>query len=117
MTPLVLADCNQSAPQASFEPTSIILACADGNASLVNIAWSSWTSTAAVGAGTYIQNDCTPDCAGGTFISYPGATLVLSSPWLTFAGWEFSSITFTYPNPGAPGGRSTEATTLEVTTG
>ena len=73
VTPLVLADCNQSAPQASFEPTSIILACADGNASLVDIAWSSWTSTAAVGAGTYIQNDCTPDCAGGMFISYPGS--------------------------------------------
>ncbi len=115
--PEVVADCNQLAPAPSSHPISIVLACGDGNASLVAINWPSWDSTTAVGTGTYTQNDCTPDCALGTFISYPGTTIELSSPWKTFAGYEFSSVTFTFPDAFAPGGLITRTQSLEITTG
>ena len=117
VTPLVLAECDMAALQPSFEPSGIILACGDANARLIGLTWSSWTSNTAAGAGSYTQNNCRPDCAGGTFITYPGASVVLSSPVKTFAGYEFSSVTISYPDPSGPQGRTTTTLPLAVTTG
>jgi hypothetical protein len=104
--PQVVADCNQAQPTAQIAPSSIVLACGDGNAGFLNLTWSSWTPTAASGTGTYYFNTCTPDCAQGTFVFEP-TTLVLHKPVATSAGVQFTTVTFTYANPGAPGGVTT----------
>jgi len=95
----VLGDCTD--PEA--EPSSFVLACADHNSYLAGVTWSSWTRSVAVGTGTYWQNDCTPDCAHGRFVSSPGATIELSRPVATSAGVEFTTVTVSYVNPTAPG--------------
>jgi hypothetical protein len=62
-----------------YEPTSILIACGDGNVRVTGLRWSSWTTDQAVGTGAWRQNDCKPDCADGRFIDYP-VSLVLSEP-------------------------------------
>jgi hypothetical protein len=100
--PQVIADCGNPA----VRPNTIVLACADYGSILEGIAWSSWTATAAHGAGTYRYNTCTPDCANGTFESAP-ATITVRAPVSTAAGVEFTTVTWTFTNPGAPGGSTT----------
>ena len=47
------------------KPESIILACADGNLAVQHISWLMWEGEKALGRGTFIYNDCEPDCADG----------------------------------------------------
>ena len=47
------------------KPESIILACADGNLAVQHISWLMWEGEKALGRGTFIFNDCEPDCADG----------------------------------------------------
>ena len=70
----VVGNCTKS----QVRPPAIIIACADDNLSLTRLHWSSFGGTTAHGSGQYYVNDCTPDCAGGRFHSYP-IELVLSS--------------------------------------
>ena len=104
--PSVLNECNLPTAGTSVEPSAIVLACGDGNASLTSLSWSSWTPTTAVATGYYTHNTCTPDCANGTFVSAP-ASVRLGYPVETSAGREFAMISYTYVHPGAPGGWST----------
>ena len=76
----------QGRPQA--RPATMMLACADGNASLTGLRWSSWRGTAQA-AGTFRVNDCTPSCAAGSFHRFP-AQVTLTDP---------------RPMPGHHGGR------------
>jgi hypothetical protein len=109
-----VADCNLAQPTPTILPSSIVLACGDGNAGFSDLAWSSWAPTAAgTSSATYYYNNCTPDCAQGTFI-YEPATVVLYKPVATSLGVEFTSIAFTYANPPAPGGLSTLTESLQV---
>jgi hypothetical protein len=114
--PGVLAECTIPSDTPQPRPSSIVLACADGNAYLANLIWSSWTATSAIGSGTYVYNDCTPDCAGGTFVTVPGATIQLTSPLSTFDGVEFSTVTWTYPSAGPPGSWTRESEPLLLST-
>ena len=114
LVPSVTADCTSPSAGPAVEPSSIVLACADGNSTLENLAWSSWTAASASAAGTYVYNDCNPFCALGTFITIPGATIQLTAPVSTIDGVEFSTVTWTYPAAGAAGGRATETETLPV---
>jgi hypothetical protein len=109
------ADCNLYRPAPVIEPSQIMLACGDGNAYITAINWSSWTSTSASGTGTYVQNDCSPNCAAGTFLRYPGATFTLYLPVSTWTGPQFSRITFTYVDWQVPGGPVTRTLPLEPT--
>jgi hypothetical protein len=52
-------------------PRQLVLACADGNFSLEQLSWHLWGSARASATGEASANDCTPDCAGGTFRVYP----------------------------------------------
>jgi len=104
--PSVEAECTQPNSAPSVAPSSIVLACGDGNASLTDLTWSSWTPTGAVATGTYIHNTCDPDCALGTFVSAP-ASVLLGDPIETSAGREFAMLSYTYPDPEVPGGWST----------
>ncbi len=81
-----------------IRPAEIILACADYNARLENLQWSSWSPTLAQATGTYTHNLCVPDCAGGTFVSAP-ATVMLDEPVSTSAGVEYARVTWSYESP------------------
>lgn len=62
-----------------YKPARIIVSCADANFTIQEISWRSWTNGRAVGTGTARVNDCTPDCAQGTFQTYP-VRVTLSTP-------------------------------------
>jgi hypothetical protein len=51
----------------------VTLACADDNAVLIALRWSSFGGSSAQGKGTLETNTCTPSCAQGKFVRYPVA--------------------------------------------
>jgi hypothetical protein len=104
--PGVLARCTQYGAGPVVRPSSIVLACGDGNASLTGLSWSSWTATTAAATGWFTHNTCTPNCAQGSFVSTP-ATVRLGYPVETGAGREFGMVSFTYADASAPGGTRT----------
>ena len=57
--------------------------------------WSSWTTSQALGSGAVWLDDCTPDCAGGTFHAVP-AKLRAFRP----SGPIFTRLTITYTYKG-----------------
>ena len=57
------------------KPTQITTS-GDGSAYVDKITWSSWGGSQAAGAGTLELNNCTPNCAQGTYTGYP-ATVTL----------------------------------------
>src|ERR1039458_7541353 len=63
----------------SVEPAEIVLACADYNAVLEALHWTSWTAASATAVGTLVYNDCTPNCAEGHFHHVPGTRVTLRS--------------------------------------
>ncbi len=71
----VVGNCTHS----QIKPASIILACADANAALTRIHWSSFGGSVAHGSAEYTFNDCKPYCAAGKVHSYP-VSLILSDP-------------------------------------
>ena len=83
------------AGKAVVKPASYGLACADANSYFVRIHWTSWSRTSARASATYVQNTCTPTCAEGHFVSYPGK-LTLFAPKLTKYGLLFSAIRYSY---------------------
>jgi hypothetical protein len=85
-------------------PSEVVLSCADGNAYVSGITWSSWTATSAQGTGTLNLNNCIPDCAGGTF-GKSATAVTLSSPVKTLTqGLVFGTVTWTTSS----GSRSSE---------
>ena len=52
-------------------PAQLVLACADANYELAQLAWSSWGGASARAVGKVRANDCTPYCAAGHFHTYP----------------------------------------------
>jgi hypothetical protein len=70
--------CAGEAPP-TIDPASIPVACADGSAVLTHLTWSSWTGSQASGRGTLELNNCTPNCANGTFSPY-AASVTLTDP-------------------------------------
>jgi hypothetical protein len=65
--------------RSQVRPRSIVLACADANAQLTHLHWSSFGGASASASGDEYVNDCIPYCAAGHFHSYP-VTLVFSEP-------------------------------------
>src|SRR4051794_10508557 len=52
-------------------PGDVLLACGHGNTRLIDIHWSHWGPTSAVGRALDAVNDCEPYCAAGKFHTYP----------------------------------------------
>ncbi|WP_326769726.1 hypothetical protein OG978_38910 [Streptomyces sp. NBC_01591] len=65
---VVAVDCFSN---AQVRPDDFLLACGDGNNRLIEIQWSHWGPTSAVGRALDAVNDCQPYCAAGKFHSYP----------------------------------------------
>jgi len=82
------------------KPSTYLLSCADANASWTGVTWSRWSASSASGHGILRQNDCTPNCVSGKFISYR-ATVRLSKVVATKKYGElFSEATFRYSVAG-----------------
>ncbi|MCU1362934.1 MAG: hypothetical protein JWM55_762 [Acidimicrobiaceae bacterium] len=52
-------------------PAGYVLFCADANAEFTHLSWQDWGDATAYGTGTARWNDCTPNCAAGTWKSEP----------------------------------------------
>jgi formate-dependent nitrite reductase cytochrome c552 subunit len=105
---LPLIDWNCTSP-GRVKPTSILLACGDGNARAVHLTWQQWGTRLANGRGDLTQNDCSPDCADGTFHTYP-ARFALSKTVPTAGQRYFTRVTVRFTDQG-PSGRRREVLT------
>lgn len=90
---------------AAFKPSSYVLACGDGNASLERLRWSTWSKARARARGVYHVNDCVPYCAAGHFHDYP-ADAVFDRPVSTSVGTAFDRVVVTFGR-NAPSGERT----------
>jgi hypothetical protein len=74
----------------------------DSTAFLETMTWSSWTTTSAIGTGTFKVQTCTPNCATGTFYSLP-VSVTFSQPVQACSGstvrWFWTKATFTFLKP------------------
>lgn len=57
--------------QSLVTPHYFVLSCADANSALKNLHWTNWNKATAYATGTATWNNCTPDCAGGKWLSTP----------------------------------------------
>lgn len=73
---LVYGDCRSP----TLQPSEIVLACADHGWVLRDLRWSTWTASAAKATGTFVYNDCSPNCAAGHLHSVPGTRVTLTAP-------------------------------------
>jgi hypothetical protein len=112
--PGVIAQCEQAAPEAQqtqIEPTSIVVACADAGFGLQNLVWTSWTTTGASGKGAVWENNCTPDCAGGTIGTYPASFSLSGVEDSAADGPLFTQLSVVYQGTG-PNGTTTDQIAL-----
>lgn len=64
--PLKITNCFSAASR----PKAIVLTCGDANTSLKGLSWSSFGGSTAQGKGTFVTNNCEPNCASGKNLSY-----------------------------------------------
>ena len=105
--PAVVWECTSPPPrgqQSTVKPTSIVIACADNGIGVDNLAWTTWTTTAAAGTGRVWEKNCVPNSATGTISYYP-ASVTLSRVADTSEGPLFTRLTAMYHSVG-PQGRS-----------
>jgi len=91
-----------------IRPTLIFFGCATSADNLMHITWSTWTTTAAAGTAMHNVNNCHPNCAEGTYTSFPVAVR-LSDPAYLGGVFVFRTIMTT------PTGRRGEAETSTAT--
>jgi hypothetical protein len=87
-------NCDPSLGGSGFEPATIFIGCATSADNLGNIHWSSWTTTNAMATASHNINNCQPDCADGTFSSFP-VQVTLSDPVTLEGVLVFTVITMT----------------------
>jgi hypothetical protein len=90
----VAPNCDPQLGASGFEPSLIFIGCATSNDNLGNISWTSWTATSAIGSATHNINNCQPDCAGGTFTTFP-VEVTLSDPTIVGGVSVFTTLTMT----------------------
>lgn len=86
------------------------MACGDGGIGFQDLTWTTWTAHNATGSGHLFQNDCTPNCAHGTFYHYE-ASLTVTTVVASISGPVFSVVNASYPN-GGPNGKASATFTL-----
>jgi len=65
-----------------YKPQSLTEFCADAGNGVTKIKWSSWTSTKAVGTGSFYVKLCDPNCADGKVV-WAKAKVILSGAKFT----------------------------------
>jgi hypothetical protein len=96
--------------QPVAKPASFTLACGDGNWYLTGLDWVRWSSSVGIARGIDHLNDCTPDCAAGTFHT-TSAVFVVSDP-VTARGERVFSVVSVLASSRLPG--SSGSTTVEA---
>jgi hypothetical protein len=86
----------------SYKPSKVTLTCADANANLIHIHYSTWTASRAAGKATLYANDCNPDCAAGTFTRTP-VTFVFKAPKVKHGVKVFTKVVVTQSTTYSPG--------------
>jgi len=88
-----------------YRPQSLTQYCADAGTGVTKIKWSSWTSTRAVGTGSYYANQCDPNCADGKLL-WAKVKVVLSGAKFTHGKRYLMQVTVSSingkPLPEAP---------------
>jgi hypothetical protein len=69
-------------------PSQFVIACADGGIRLSHLSWQTWGSTA-YGGGTFVENDCVPNCAEGTYYYFPVLTVLWRPQALPSGGGQY----------------------------
>jgi hypothetical protein len=98
---LISDDCADQNDEGLYEPSTIYLACGDGEDIANGLTWSQWGTATATGQGTVNEVSCVPDCADGKDIAYP-VDITLSRPVKAGNGKEYFvriMLTFTGDNP------------------
>jgi hypothetical protein len=104
---LISDNCGFQNNEGLYEPTTILLACGDGEDAANGLIWSQWGATTATGHGTLNEVRCVPNCAYGKDVAYP-VTVMLSRPVKARNGKEyFVRITLTFTGDH-PSGSSTQ---------
>jgi hypothetical protein len=89
------------ANEPQVRPSSFALSC-DGSYELSKLSWTSWNLNEATATGLSYVNDCTPNCAQGTW-SHTNVIVVLWRPEPVTGhkgDYGYSKITFLYPQTG-----------------
>jgi hypothetical protein len=104
---VVIVDCFS---QPQVRPGHFVIACGDGNSSLVSLRWSRWGPASAVATGLNEVNDCKPYCAAGRFHSYP-VTVRLDQPrsWKKHPQKRYTQMRLVYTH-GSPYGHQRTVT-------
>jgi hypothetical protein len=89
-----------------IRPSSVIIACGDGNFQLRVMHWRGWHRTATSGRGRALANDCIPNCAAGTFHRI-GIKVRLTKPRLckNIAQYVYGRIAWRFSSSPPGGGR------------
>ena len=80
-----------------YKPQSLTEFCADAGNGVTKIKWSSWTSTKAVGTGSFYVKLCDPNCADGKVV-WAKAKVVLSGAKFTRGKRYLMNVTVTSAN-------------------
>jgi hypothetical protein len=80
----------------AYKPSTLLIACGDGNVRVTHLRWASWSGTRATGSGTWEQNNCEPNCAQGRFIDY-AVRLTLTQPIRGQGASIFGTVAAAFP--------------------
>jgi hypothetical protein len=97
-----------------YKPQSLTEFCADAGNGVTKIKWSSWTSTKAVGTGSFYVKLCDPNCADGKVV-WAKAKVVLSGAKFTRGKRYLMNVTVSSTN-GKPLPGETKSTTISWVT-
>lgn len=97
-----------------YKPQSLTEFCADAGNGVTKIKWSSWTSTKAVGTGSFYVKLCDPNCADGKVV-WAKAKVVLSGAKFTRGKRYLMNVTVSSVNGKPLPGESQSKTISWVT--
>lgn len=97
-----------------YKPQSLTEFCADAGNGVTKIKWSSWTSTRAVGTGSFYVKLCDPNCADGKVV-WAKAKVVLSGAKFTRGKRYLMNVTVSSVNGKPLPGESKSKTISWVT--
>ncbi len=100
--PLKLTNCYS----AVSRPKAVVLTCADANTSLKGLTWSSFGGSTAQGRGTFVTDNCEPNCASGKGLSFKAAVKATGSVLCMHGLRVYAKLTLRFtgkaPGPGVP---------------
>jgi len=121
-SPIAIANVSAATPTSyyndcgypEYKPQSLTEFCADAGNGVTKIKWSSWTSTKAVGTGSFYVKLCDPNCADGKVV-WAKAKVVLSGAKFTRGKRYLMNVTVSSTN-GKPLPGETKSTTISWVT-